>query len=122
MRTFALAALAVTIIAFVGCSTQPTSRVSPPAATALTDLGTVAVNDGGWYQCPLGAGRDCRIRLTALAEHRVLVEVVVLRKDAQGDVRILAQPHTIANVGQKVRLEIDGGSVALVPEVKLATK
>ena len=119
MKKLALV-LTFTVIAWVGCSTPPKSSTSPPAATAVTDLGTVAVNDGASYQCTLSGGRDCRVSLNALADDRVLVRVVVLRKDAQGNVRILARPHTVAKSGQKVSLEIDEGSVALIPEVKLA--
>jgi Flp pilus assembly secretin CpaC len=113
-------ALAFTVIALVGCSTPPKSSTTPPLATTVTDLGTVTVNGGGVYNCTLSGGRDCRVWINALGDDRVLVKVVVLRKDAQGNVRILARPHTVAKSGQKVSLEIDEGSVALIPEVKLA--
>ena len=119
MRKLALA-LTVTVIAFVGCSTPSPSSNSPSTAAAVTDLGTVAVNDGDWYHCSLSGGRECRVCLRALADRRVLVQAVVLRTDAQGQIRILARPRTIANPGQKVSLPIGEGSLALIPEVKPA--
>ena len=121
MRTLALA-LTIAVIGCVGCSKPEASRTSPPAAATVTDLGTVSVSDGGSYNCTLSGGRDCRVCLTALADYRVLVEVVVSRTDAQGSVRILARPHTEAKAGEKVSLEIGEGRVALIPEVKLAAK
>jgi Flp pilus assembly secretin CpaC len=120
MKKLALA-LTFTVIALVGCSTPAKSSTPPPAATAVTDLGTVASNDGASYQCTLSGGSDCRVWLNALADDRVLVRVVVSRKDTHGNVRILARPHTVAKSGQKVSLEIGEGSVALIPEVRLAS-
>ncbi len=121
MKTFTLA-LTVAVIAFVGCSKPEASHTALPAAATVSDLGTVAVSDGGSYDCTLSGGRDCRVCLRALADHRVMVEAVVSRTDAQGNVRILARPHTVAKSGEKVTLEIGEGSVALIPEVKLAAK
>jgi hypothetical protein len=114
--------LTVAVTALVGgCSTPPASRTSAAATGAVTHLGTVAVNDGGWYECTLSGGRNCRVCLRALADHRVLVEVVVLRKLSQDQAKVLARARTIASrPGQEVSLAIDEGGVALIPQVRLA--
>ncbi len=103
----------------MGCSTGPESR-SSWSAPGVTDLGHVDLADHTWGDYTLSGGRNCRVQLTALPDHRVVVEVVILRTDAQGQTRILARPRTIANYGQKVSLEINEGSVTLIPEPKLA--
>ena len=97
------------------------SGTSPPVAAAVTDLGTITLNDHDWYQCTLSGARICRVRLTAIPNGQVVVEVVVLSQDAQGQPqRILARAQTETDPGRKVSLGIGEGSVALIPEVKLA--
>ena len=122
MRKFALA-LIFTVIALVACSTAPKPSTSPPAAAAVTDLRTIALNDHDWYQCTLSGARSCRVRLTALPNDHVLVEVVVLSQDAQGQPeRILARAQTETDLGKKVSLAIGDGSVSLTPEIKPRAK
>ena len=117
MRKSALA-LTFTVIALVGCSTAPKPSIPPPAAAAVTDLGTVAVNNHDWYQCTLSGARTCRVRLTALPNDHVLVEVVVLSQDAQGQPqRILARSQTETDLGKKVSFAIGDGSVSLTPQI-----
>jgi hypothetical protein len=116
MRTIALA-ITVAAIAFVGCSTPRKS------STAVTDLGTVAVNDHEWYQCTLSGARICRVRLTAIPNGHVVVEVVVLSQDTQGQPqRILARAQTETDPGKKVSLAIGDGNVSLTPEIKPRAK
>jgi Flp pilus assembly secretin CpaC len=111
--------LALTAFMFIGCST-PSSNPPTPVSANVTNLGTVAVTNGGYYDCTLSGRRNCRVRLTALPEHRVLVEAVVTRTDAQGKAKILARPSTVAKLGQEVSLLLDEGSIVLIPELKLA--
>jgi Flp pilus assembly secretin CpaC len=110
--------LTATVIAFVGCST-PSSHNSAGAADAVTDLGRVTVADKGAYNCTLSGNRNCQVRLTSLADQRVLVEAVVTGRDEQDNIRILARPSTVANSGQRVSLGFGAESVSLIPEVKL---
>lgn len=109
-----LLALTLTVAVFVGCSSQPASRSS----RSVTDIGNVELVETTTYHYTLSGDRDCRVDLTALADGQVLVRVVVLGKDAQGQTRILARPHTVAEFGQKVTLEIGEDSVALTPQLK----
>ena len=117
MRKLALV-LTAAVIALVGCSTSHRSHLSSPAVAAVTDLGTIAVNDHDWYQCTLSGARSCRVRLTALPNDHVLVEVVVLSQDAQGQPqRILARAQTETDLGKKVSFAIGDGSVSLTPQI-----
>lgn len=118
MKSISLAlVLTVAELAFVGCSTQP-ARTSAAATAGATDLGRVAVADGSFYTCNLGRNRICRVRFTALADQRVLVEAVITETDAQGNSKILARPSAPGNLGQKVRLTFGEESISLIPELK----
>ena len=118
MRKLALV-LTVTLIACAGCTTSHRVDASPPASVAETDLGAIAVSDHDWYQCTLSGARTCRVRLTALPNDHVLVEVVVLSQDAQGQPqRILARAQTETDLGKKVSLGVGEGSVSLTPAIK----
>ena len=55
------------------------------------------------------------MRITAIANGQVVVQVVVLSQDAQ---RILARPQIVTDLGKKVVLGIGEGSVSLTPEIK----
>jgi hypothetical protein len=58
------------------------------------------------------------VRLTALPKDHVLVEVVVLSQDAQGQPqRILARAQTETDLGNKVSFTIGDGSVSLTPQI-----
>ena len=115
--------LAVTLIACAGCTTSHRVDASPPASVAETDLGAIAVSDHDWYQCTLSGARTCRVRLTALPNDHVLVEVVVLSQDARGQPqRILARAQTETDLGKKVCLGVGEGSVSLTPEIKPRAK
>ena len=118
MRKLALV-LTVTLIACAGYTTSHRVDASPPASVAVTDLGAIAVSDHDWYQCTLSGARTCRVRLTALPTDHVLVEVVVLSQDAQGQPqRILARAQTETDLGKKVSLGVGEGSVSLTPAIK----
>lgn len=118
MRILALV-LTVALITYAGCTASHRLGASPSASAAVTDLGTIAVNDHDWYQCTLSGDRICRVRLTAIPNSQVVVEVVILRQDAQGQPqRILARARTEADLGKKVSLAISEGSVSLTPEIK----
>ena len=122
MRELALV-LAVTLIACAGCTTSHRGDASPPASVAVTDLGTIALNDHDWYQCNLSGARICRVRLTAIPNGQVVVEVVVLSQAAQGQPqRILARAQTETDLGKKVSLGVGEGSVSLTPEIKPRAK
>ena len=93
------------------------------ASVAVTDLGIIALNDHDSYQCNLSGARICRVRLTALPNDQVLVEVAVLSQDAQGQPqRILARTRTETDSGKKVTLGIGEGIVSLTPEIKPGAK
>lgn len=63
------------------------------------------------------------MRLTAITNGQVVVEVVVLSQDAQGQPqRILARAQTETDPGKKVSLGIGEGSVSLTPEIKPRAK
>ena len=118
MRKLALV-LTVAFIACAGCTTSHKLDASPSAPAAVTDLGNIAVDDHDWYQCTLSGARVCRVRLTAIPNGQVVVEVVVLTQDAQGQPqRILARAQTKTDLGKKVSLGIGEGSVSLTPEIK----
>lgn len=98
---------------------EDAGQSKPTASVAVTDLGTIALNDHDWYQCTLSGARSCRVRLTALSNGQVVVEVVVLSQDAQ---RILARAQTETDPGKKVSLGIGEGSVSLTPEITPGAK
>src|SRR4051794_33398208 len=89
-----------------GCS-SPTSP--------MANLGTVEVATHMTRHYPLSGDRDCALTLTALADGEVLVEAVVLHKDAQGNLTVLARPRKKAPFGQRVSLPIGDGNVVLTP-------
>ena len=53
---------------------------------------------------------------TTLANGNVLVEAVVLRKDANGNLKIVSRPRAEANFGEKITLPIEDGSIVLIPK------
>jgi len=115
MRFFTVALLVVQTF-LAGCSSH--SGAKPTKAPDRVDLGIIEVAGSGRYQYMLSGGRDCRLDLTALANGQVLVRAVVLRKDAQGNVRILAHPSKVATFGKRTILDINGGQLSLTPKLK----
>ncbi len=90
-----------------------------PAGTAKTnDLGKVVVADRGSYDYALSGNRNCRVSLTTLTNQEVMVQLAVLETNAQGAIKILARPHTVAKMGERVSMAIGEESVSLIPEVK----
>ncbi len=123
MRKLALALAFAALALTEGCSTPQRSHASTPAAAAVTDLGTIALEDHKFHQCTLSGARICRVRLTALPNNQVLVEVAVLSQDAQGQPqRILARTRTETDPGKKVTLSIGDGILSLTPEIKPGTQ
>jgi len=118
MRKIALA-VTLSVTVFLGCSTRSALR-SPQNLSEVTDLGKVELADDPWHDYTLSGDRVCRVRLTQLVDGQVLVELVVLGKDAQGQAKILARPRRVVTLGQRVSFGIDRGAVALTPEARPA--
>ena len=110
MKQILAVALALVLPFFYGCS-SPRSQI----VAETTDLGIVEVAYHETRHYSLSGGRDCQLTLTSLADGQVLVEVVVLGKDAQGNLRILSRPRMEARSGQRVNLPTGDGSIVLTP-------
>ncbi|WP_150107336.1 hypothetical protein [Pedosphaera parvula] len=101
-------ALTLAVALLYGCA-------KPSAPT--TNLGAVEVATTKLTRhYPLSGDRDCTLTLTTLIDGQVLVEAVVLRKDAQGNVTVLARPRKKAPFGQEVSLPIGDGNIVLTPK------
>lgn len=100
-------ALTLAVAFLYGCSNTP---------SRTTDLGAVEVATHMSRHYPLSGDRDCTLTLTTLIDGQVLVEAVVLRKDGQGNLTVLARPRKKATFGQEVSLPIGDGNIVLTPK------
>jgi len=114
MRFFVTSLLLLQLL-LAGCASKSANSAKLPDRV---ELGTIEVAGSGRYQYMLSGGRDCRLDLAALADGKVLIRAVVLAKDAQGNVRILAHPSKIGNFGKRTILDINGGQLSLTPKLK----